>query len=113
MRVATIIMIYFNNSHPLRLQQLQQSCGISLMSLSANPSLARSSPDCKYHASFKSQCGLLAERSTTDMIFTVHQLQEKVARTGLAALYLASIDLAKAFDLMGRKGLFQLLRKIG
>ena len=37
----------------------------------------------------------------------------KVARTGLAALYLASIDLTKAFDLMGRKGLFQLLRKIG
>ena len=36
----------------------------------------------------------------------------KVARTGLAALYLALIDLAKAFDLMGRKGLFQLLRKI-
>lgn len=29
----------------------------------------------------------------------------KVARTGLAALYLAFIDLAKTFDLMGRKGL--------
>lgn len=37
----------------------------------------------------------------------------KFARTGLAALYLVSIDLAKAFDLMGRKVLFQLLRKIG
>ena len=113
MRDATIIVIYYNNSHPLRLQQLQQSCGISLMSMSAKSSLARSSPDCKYHACFESECGFLAERSTTDMIFTVHQLQEKVARTGLAALYLASINLAKAFDLMGRNGLFQLLRKIG
>lgn len=44
--------------------------------------------------------------------FHCAQATGKVARTGLAALYLAFTDLAKAFDLMGRKGLFQLLRKI-
>lgn len=46
------------------------------------------------------------------MIVTVRQLQEKSREQG-KPLYLAFIDLIKAFDLVIRKGLFQLLEKIG
>ena len=46
------------------------------------------------------------------MIFTVRQLLEKCCEQG-RPLYLAFIDLTKAFDLVSRKGLFQLLEKIG
>ena len=47
-----------------------------------------------------------------DMIFSVRQLQEK-CREQQMPLYIAFIDLTKAFDLVSRKGLFQLLKKIG
>ena len=60
----------------------------------------------------ESQCGFRAERSTVDMIFSVRQLQEK-CREQQMPLYIAFIDLTKAFDLVSRKGLFQLLKKIG
>ena len=60
----------------------------------------------------ESQCGFRAERSTVDMIFSVRQLQEK-CREQQMPLYIAFIDLTKAFDLVSRKGLFQLLEKIG
>lgn len=46
------------------------------------------------------------------MIVTVRQLQEK-SREQDKPLYLAFIDLTKAFHLVIRKGLFQLLEKIG
>ena len=60
----------------------------------------------------ESQCGFRAERSTIDMIFSVRQLQEK-CREQQMPLYIAFIDLTKAFDLVSRKGLFQLLKRIG
>ena len=60
----------------------------------------------------ESQCGFRAGRSTLDMIFSVRQLQEK-CREQQMPLYIAFIDLTKAFDLVSRKGLFQLLEKIG
>ena len=60
----------------------------------------------------KSPCCFRAGRSTTDMIVTVRQLQEKSREQG-KPLYLAFIDLTKAFDLVIREGLFQLLEKIG
>ena len=78
-------------------------------------SLACSLSDCKdWLTSYtpKSPCGFQAGRSTTDMIFTVHQLQEKSREQG-KPLYLAFIDVTKAFHLVIRKGLFQLLEKIG
>ena len=59
----------------------------------------------------ESQCGFRAERSTVDMIFSVPQLQEK-CREQQMPLYIAFIDLMKAFDLVSRTGLFQLLKKI-
>ncbi|KAI8519266.1 hypothetical protein Bbelb_025230 [Branchiostoma belcheri] len=51
----------------------------------------------------ESQCGFRAERSTTDMIFSVRQLQEK-CREQQKPLYIAFINLTKAFDLVSRKG---------
>ena len=47
-----------------------------------------------------------------DMIFSVRQLQEK-CREQRRPLFIAFIDLTKAFDLVSRRGLFNLLEKIG
>ena len=60
----------------------------------------------------ESQCGFRAGRSTVDMIFSSRQLQEK-CREQQKPLYIAFIDLTKAFDLVSRSGLFSLLQKIG
>ena len=59
-----------------------------------------------------SQCGFRAERSTIYMIFSLRQLQEK-CREQHMPLYIAFIDLTKAFDLVSRDGLFKVLPKIG
>ena len=60
----------------------------------------------------ESQCGFRAQRSTIDMVFSLRQLQEKCREQNMP-LYLAFIDLTKAFDLVSREGLFVLLEKIG
>ncbi len=60
----------------------------------------------------ESQCGFRAGRSTVDMIFSLRQLQEK-CREQQQPLYIAFVDLTKAFDLVSRSGLFSLLKKIG
>ena len=60
----------------------------------------------------ESQCGFRAGRSTIDMVFSVRQLQEKCHEQN-QPLYLAFIDLTKAFDLVSRSGLFSILEKIG
>jgi len=60
----------------------------------------------------ESQCGFRAKRSTIDMVFSVRQLQEK-CREQQKPLYIAFIDLTKAFDLISRDGLFKILAKIG
>ena len=60
----------------------------------------------------ESQCGFRPERSTVDMIFSLRQLQEKCQEQG-KPLYVAFIDLTKAFDLVSRDGLFRILDKVG
>ena len=60
----------------------------------------------------ESQCGFRAGRSTIDMVFSIRQLQEK-CREQQMPLYIAFVDLTKAFDLVSRNGLFQILEKIG
>ena len=60
----------------------------------------------------ESQCGFRAGRSTIDLVLSLRQLQEK-CREQQMPLYIAFIDLAKAFDLVSRDGLFQILPKIG
>ena len=60
----------------------------------------------------ESQCGFRAKRSTVDMVFSLRKLQEK-CREQQMPLYVAFIDLTKAFDLVSREGLFRILLKIG
>ena len=60
----------------------------------------------------ESQCGFRAGRSTIDMVFSLRQVQEK-CREQQMPLHIAFIDLTKAFDLVSRDGLFQILPKIG
>ncbi len=60
----------------------------------------------------ESQCAFRSERSTMDMIFSLRQLQEK-CREQQMPLYIILIDLTKAFDLVSRNGLFNILLKIG
>ena len=60
----------------------------------------------------ESQCYFRANRSTIDMIFSLRQLQEK-CREQRQPLFVAFIDLTKAFDLVSRDGLFKILPKIG
>ena len=60
----------------------------------------------------ESQCGFRPARGTTDMIFTVRQLQEK-CREQQKPLYVAFIDLTKAFDSVKRELLWSILSKAG
>ena len=59
----------------------------------------------------ESQCGFRAKRTTIDMIFSLRQLQESCREQG-KPLYVAFIDLTKAFDLVNRDGRFKILAKI-
>ena len=56
----------------------------------------------------ESQCGFRSNRSTVDMIFSLRQLQEK-CREQQRPLFVAFIDLTKAFDSVSREGLFHIL----
>ena len=60
----------------------------------------------------ESQCGFRRGSSTIDMIFVTWQLQEK-CREQHQDLYLAFIDLTKAFDTDNRDLLCNILRKFG
>lgn len=60
----------------------------------------------------ESQSGFRPNRSTMDMIFVARQLQEK-CREQNQPLYMAFIDLTKAFDSVNRQALWQVLAKIG
>ena len=60
----------------------------------------------------EAQCGCRSKRGTSDMSFAARQLQEK-CREQHRDLYTVFIDLTKAFDMVSRSGLWQLLRKFG
>ncbi|CAG9128775.1 unnamed protein product [Plutella xylostella] len=60
----------------------------------------------------ETQCGFRAGRSTTDMIFTLRQVQEK-CREQRMPLFTAFVDLQKAFDTVSRQGLYRVLEHIG
>ena len=59
----------------------------------------------------ESQCGYRSQRSTTDIIFCVWQLQEKCKKQNVP-LYIVFIYLTKVFDLISREGLLLILFKI-
>ena len=58
----------------------------------------------------ETQCGFRGNRSTIAMIFCLRQLQEKCIEQG-RPLYMVFVDVSKAFDTIGRTGLWQLLKK--
>ena len=58
------------------------------------------------------QCGFCANRSTIDTVCSLRQLQE-TCREQRQPLFMAFIDLTKAFDVVSRDGLFKILPKIG
>ena len=60
----------------------------------------------------KSQCGFRRGCSTIDMIFVARQLQEK-CHDQHQDLYLAFVDLTKAFDAVNRDFLWNILHKFG
>ncbi|XP_076058625.1 uncharacterized protein LOC143035642 [Oratosquilla oratoria] len=60
----------------------------------------------------ESQCGFRKLRSTTDTVFCLSQLQEK-AREQKKYIFIAFVDLTKAFDTVNRPLLWLLLEKMG
>ena len=60
----------------------------------------------------ESQCGFRPNRGTTDMVFSLRQLQEKCIEQNLN-LYHCFIDLSKAFDTVNREALWVVLGKCG
>jgi len=111
LRDANIVTLYKNKGH---YSDYNNYCGISLLSIVdkvfAGVALNRLQSFASRVYS-KSQCGFRAGRSTADMI-SLHQLQEK-CREQQKPLFLAFVDLTKAFDLVSRSGLFRTLQKIG
>ena len=60
----------------------------------------------------ESQCGFRRNRSTTDMIFTVRQIQGKCTEQNMC-LYVVFFDMTNAFDTVNREALWAILRKPG
>ena len=58
------------------------------------------------------QCGFMSGRGTTDAIFIVRQLQEKHLASN-KLLYMAFVDLEKAFDRVSRDVIWWAMRKLG
>ena len=60
----------------------------------------------------ETQCAFRGNRSTVYMLFCLRQLQEKCIEQD-RPLYMVFVDFSRAFDTVGRTGLWQLLRKYG
>ena len=60
----------------------------------------------------ESQCGFRPNRGTNDLIFTLRQLQEKV-KEQQTQMYIAFVDLTKAFDSINREALWSVMERFG
>ena len=60
----------------------------------------------------ESQCGFRKERGTIDMVFAARQLLEKCQEQN-SDLFSTYVDLTKAFDTVGREGLWKIMAKYG
>uniref|UniRef100_A0A8C9WDN1 Reverse transcriptase domain-containing protein n=1 Tax=Scleropages formosus TaxID=113540 RepID=A0A8C9WDN1_SCLFO len=112
MRDATIVTLYKNKGERSDCNNYR---GISLLSVTGKlfaEVVLRRLQKIAQQIYPESQCGFRAGRSTVDMIFSLRQLQKK-CREQRKPLYVAFIDLTKAFDTVSRSGLFRVLGKIG
>ena len=92
-------------------------CGISLVSHAGKVLLKvvgrRLSAYCEMKGLLSEEpCGFRPDRSTTDMMFVVRRLQ-KVGRKAGMPLFMCFIDLQKAYDIVDRILLWQVLTRIG
>ena len=110
---ANIIHLYKNKDD-------RTSCdnhkGISLLSIRGN-SMARIILHCITHQFLddvvsESQCAFRRNRGTVDMIFAVRQIKETFGEQN-QSLYILFVHLTKAFDTVGREGLWAILLKLG
>ena len=112
-RDAVIITLYKNKG-------VKSDCsnyrGITLLSIAgkilARILLNRLVPTIAQDNIPESQCGFRADRSTTDMVFVLRQLQEK-CREQNKGLYITFVDLTKAFDTVSRQGMWLILERLG
>ena len=110
---ANIILVHKQNGD---WAECGNSCGISLLSVAgkvlAKIMLTRLLAYVVDLVSLESQCRFWHRNSTIDMIFVAWQPQEKCCEK-LQDLYLAFVDLTKAFDTVNRDLLWNILRKFG
>ena len=113
LRDAVIITLYKNKGAKSDCSNYR---GITLLSIAgkilARILLNRLAPTIGEKCLPESQCGFRANRGTTDMVFVLRQLQEK-CREQNRPLYVTFVDLTKAFDTVSRKGLWQILERLG
>ncbi|CAH1249728.1 Hypp8672 [Branchiostoma lanceolatum] len=113
LRDAVIITLYKNKGEKADCSNYR---GITLLSIAgkilARVLLNRLVPAVAVHHLPESQCGFRANRGTTDMVFVLRQLQEK-CREQNKGLYITFVDLSKAFDTVSRKGLWEILERLG
>ena len=92
------------------------SCGISLLSIAgkvlAKIMLSRLVKQISEGMLLETQCGFRKTRSTTDMVFVSRQHAGEESRAS-HDLYIAFIDLSKAFDSVNRELLWKYLCKFG
>ena len=112
LRDAIIITLYKNEGEKSDCSNYR---GITLLSIAgkilARALLIRLIPSIAEEHFLESQCGFRNNRSTTDMVFVLCQLQEK-CREQNKAPYVTFVDLTKAFDTVSRKDLWQILEQL-
>ena len=113
LRDAVIITLYKNKWEKSNCDNYR---GITLLSIAgkilARILLNRLVPTIAEDNTPESQCGFRRNRSTTDMVFVLWQLQEK-CRQQNKGLYVSFVDLTKAFDTVSRKEMWHIMERLG